>query len=220
MRREVLAVAQKDLRIEWRSRVVISQIAPFGVIALILCALAIGPSTSALRHGAPGLYYLVILLVALLTIGRSQAIESRPGTHTSVRLLGIDPGATFLGKALALFVELLAVGAVLLVGIVLLFHVDLARTALAAPSAALALAAIAAAGTIYGAVVGESSSQATLLPIVILPPFAAVLISGEKSMAATLDGGSSWRWIGFLALCLVAYVAAGLLLYGVTEESR
>ena len=145
-------VSSKDLRIEWRSRVLLWQVVPFGAMALVLSALAIGPDTRDLRRAAPGLFYLVMLLVALLMIGRSQAIESRAGTRTSVQMLGLDPAGVFLGKAGALFIELVVMSVLLLTGVVGGLHASLHGTIAALPSIVMALAAMAAGGTIYGAV--------------------------------------------------------------------
>ena len=43
MWRDAVLVAGKDLRIEGRSRVGLSQVAPFGIVALVLFAFALGP---------------------------------------------------------------------------------------------------------------------------------------------------------------------------------
>ena len=108
-------VAAKDLRIEVRSRVLLWQVLPFGVIALLLAGLALGPTQAGKSSAGPGLFYLVTLFVTLLMINRSQGIENAPGTRASVATLGLDPAGVFLGKALAL-------GMVVLVGIVMVFY--------------------------------------------------------------------------------------------------
>ena len=67
---------------------------------------------SLLRIGAG----LVVVLVALLMINRSHAIETTGGTRASVATLGLDPAGVFLGKAAALCVELWLTSIVLLAG--------------------------------------------------------------------------------------------------------
>ena len=136
-----LLVAAKDLRIELRSRVLAWQVVPFGVLALLLCGLALGPRQAGHSSAGPGLYYLVILLVTLLMINRSQAVERTAGTRASIATLGLDPAGVFLGKALALAVELWVTGLVLLAGSVLVLHTALHGAILALPSVLVALAA-------------------------------------------------------------------------------
>ncbi|HVA71011.1 MAG TPA: heme exporter protein CcmB, partial [Acidimicrobiales bacterium] len=110
MIRTALLVAAKDLRIERRSRVLLWQVVPFGVMGLVLSGLALGPTHAGHSSAGPGLFYLVMVLVALLMINRSRAVEGSTGTRTSVATLGLDPAGVFLGKALALAVELWITG--------------------------------------------------------------------------------------------------------------
>ena len=60
----------KDLRIEARSRVALSQVAPFGIIALVLFAFALGPDRSPMAKAAPGLFWVAILFSTVLAIQR------------------------------------------------------------------------------------------------------------------------------------------------------
>jgi len=216
--RDAALVCAKDLRIELRARVLLWQVLPFGVLSLVLFALALGPSLVALRHGAPGMLWLALLLATVLAAGRSAQIESPEGTRASVRLLGLDPGGVFLGKALALFVELAVLTAVLAVGLLVGFHVDGVRLALTAPLCACAVAALAAVGTLYGAVVAGTDVAGTLLPLLVLPALAPVLIAGERGTAAVLQGGGPGRWAVVLGVMAVVYVAVGVVLYGPLEE--
>lgn len=212
-------VAAKDLRIEARSRVLLWQVLPFGVIALLLSGLALGPVQAGRSTAGPGLFYLVTLFVTLLMINRSQALESQPGTRASVATLGLDPAGVFLGKAAALTVELWLTGVVLLAGSVVVLHTDLAGTLEAVPSILITLATLAVAGTLYGALTLGGEGPATLLPVLTLPAFAPLLIAGERSFSAALHGGALWQWWLVVVVALVAYTAVGILLYGVLEES-
>jgi len=214
-----LLVAAKDLRIELRSRVLLWQVVPFGLMALLLCGLALGPAHAGNSSAGPGLYYLVILLVALLMINRSQAIERSPGTRSSVATLGLDPAGVFLGKSLALAVELWVTGLLLLAGAVLVLHTALHGALVALPSIVVTLGALAGAGTLYGALTAGGDTTVTLLPMLALPAFAPLLIAGERSFSDALHGGGLWQWWVIVVVALVAYLGVGILLYGVLEES-
>ncbi len=219
MIRTAKLVARKDLRIELRSRVLAWQVLPFGVMALLLCGLALGPNAAGRSHAGPGLFYIVVTLMALLMINRSQAIESNKGTKVSVATLGLDPAGVFLGKAAALTLEMWFASGVLLVGTVLFLHVDRAKTLVATPSIAVTIAALSLAGTLYGALTSSQNSTVTLLPILALPAFAPLLMAGERSYSAEVYGGGSQVWWSLLLIALVAYTSIGVLLYGVMEES-
>jgi heme exporter protein B len=217
--RTALLVAGKDLRIERRSRVLLWQVLPFGIMALVLSGLALGPHHAGNSSAGPGLFYLVMLLVTLLMINRSQVIEGSSGTRTSIATLGLDPAGVFLGKALALAVELWLTGIVVLAGAVLLLHTALVGSAEALPSVVVILGALAAAGTLYGALSGGGQGPATLLPVLSFPAFAPLLIAGERSFSDALHGGALWQWWVISLVALVAYLAIGILLYGVLEDS-
>ena len=185
----------------------------------MLAGLALGPVQAGRSTAGPGLFYLVTLFVTLLMINRSQALENAPGTRASVATLGLDPAGVFLGKALALTIELWASGLVLLGGSVLLLHTALVGTLEALPSVLVTLATLAAAGTLYGALTQGGDGPATLLPVLTLPAFAPLLIAGERSFSAALHGGALWEWWVVVVVALVVYCAVGILLYGVLEES-
>jgi heme exporter protein B len=217
--RVALLVAGKDLRVERRSRVLLWQVVPFGVMALLLSGLALGPTQAGHSTAAPGLFYLVIVLVALLMINRSHAIETAGGTRASVATLGLDPAGVFLGKAAALCVELWLTAIVLLAGSVVVLHTALHGTLAATPSILVTLGAVASAGTLYGALTSGGNAAATLLPVLSLPAFAPLLIAGERSFNAALHGGALLEWWIISVVALAVYVALGILLYGVLEES-
>jgi heme exporter protein B len=219
MIRVALLVAKKDLMIEMRSRVLLWQVLPFGAMALLLCGLALGPAHAGHSTAAPGLFYLVLLLVALLMINRSRAIEDAPGTKASIATLGLDAAGVFLGKFLALFVELFLSALVLLAGTVLALHVPLGGALRALASVVILTGALSAAGTLYGALAGGGASSATLLPILSLPAFAPLLIAGERSFSAAITHGGVWQWWIISLVALAVYLALGILLYGVLEES-
>ena len=211
-------VARKDLRIELRSKVLLWQVLPFGALALLLCGLALGPADAGHSRAAPGLFYLVTLFVALLMINRSQAVEQTPGTAESVATLGMDPAGVFLGKTVALAVELWVAAGLLLAGTVVVLHTSLVGTVHALPSVFVTLGAMACAGTLYGALTAGDDGPATLLPILALPAFAPLLVAGERAFSAALHGGALWEWWVIDLVALAGYVAIGVLLYGVLEE--
>ena len=96
--REVRLVAGKDLRIEARSRVTVQQIVPFGLIVLLLFAFALDPDRGILRRVAPGLFWVTVLLAALLAVSRSFAIEADNGARDGLRLSGLDGAGALPGQ--------------------------------------------------------------------------------------------------------------------------
>ncbi len=221
MWRDALLVAGRDLRIELRTRVGLWQVLPFALLTLLLFAFALGPKPGLLAEAAPGLFWLSILLSVVLAAQRSIAVEGTRATREGSRLLGLDPAGIFLGKMLALLVEVLLLEAVLLVGVLIVFHVLVTAWATLIASCVLAAIGLCAASILYGSLAGEARIRATLLPVLLLPITAPVLIAGAKAFDASVvtGSGSGARWLGILAVFALVYTALGIVLYGPLEES-
>jgi len=221
MWRDALLVAGKDLRIEARSRVALWQLLPFSVLALMLFAFALGPGERALRASAPGLFWLAVLFSTVLATQRSFAIESGEGTRDGLRLSGIDPAGVFLGKAAAVAVQLAVLQVVLWAGITLLFGVRVEVPWLAVAASALATVGLSAAGVLYGALSAGLRVRETLLPLLVLPIVAPVLLAGSRAWAGALNGSvsSGDQWLRILVPFAVAYTVVGIVLYGPLQEA-
>jgi heme exporter protein B len=222
--RDAVLIAGKDLRIELRARVVSTQILPFGLMVLLLFGFGISPDRrvveapdrTVLTQIAPGLFWLAVLLAALLAVNRSYGLESADGTLDGLRLAGLDPGGIFLGKAGATAATLVVLEVLLGAGTVLFFGAPVAGLVLLVTAAVLATAGIAAAGTLYGALAAGLRVRETLVPLLVLPVLAPVLIGATQATEAALFGPAEdgWGWVGVLGLFAGVYVAAGILSFG------
>ncbi|MEN3273783.1 MAG: heme exporter protein [Actinomycetota bacterium] len=218
MLRDAVLVAGKDLRIELRSRIALQQVGPFGVLVLVLFAFALDPDRGVLTRAAPGLFWVAVLFSALLAVQRSLAVESAEGVRDAVRLSGLDPAGIFLGKAAAVAVQLLVLEVVLGIGVVLLYDVHVVGVWTLLGAALSATAGLAAAGSLYGALAAGLRVRETLLPLLLLPVVAPVLIAATRASESALTGTSfevsAGDWLGLLAVFAVLYIAFGLVAYG------
>src|ERR1700759_1523080 len=222
MWRDAALVGAKDLRVEMRSRVTTMHVAPYAVLVLLLFGFAFDQNHTLLRQATPGLFWLAVLLCSLLAVQRSFAVESADGARDGLRLSGLDPAGIFLGKAAGLAVQLAALEVLLGLGVVVLFAADLRDPGLLLASAAAATLGLAAAGTVYGMMSAGLRVRETLLPLLVLPVVAPVLLGATQCwMAAlglsTVDG---WSWLALLASFAAIYVTAGVLAFpALVEES-
>ncbi len=221
MWRDALLVAGRDLRIEARSRVALWQVLPFALLALVLFAFALGPGPEGLRSAAPGLFWLAVLFSTVLACQRSFAIESGEGTRDSLRLSGIDPAGVFLGKAAAVALQLALLQIVLWAGVTLLFGVRLHAAWLAVVASVLATIGLASAGVLYGALSSGLRVRETLLPMLVLPILAPVLLAGSRAWSAAISGAVSTGtpWLRILGPFAAVYLVVGIVLYGPLQET-
>jgi heme exporter protein B len=214
--RDAMVIAGRDLRIEARSRVVTNQVLPFAVLVLVLFAFALDPDRGVLDRAAAGLFWVAVLFSALLAIQRSFAIEASDEARDGLRLSGLDPAGIFLGKALAVAAQLAVLEVVLTAGIAVLYGSELDGPVLLAATALLATVGLAAAGTIYGVLAAGLRVRDTLLPLLVLPVVAPVLLASTRAWEAGLQGvpGDGWSWLRILGVFAVVYVAVGIAAFG------
>jgi heme exporter protein B len=213
-------IAGKDLRIEWRSRVATGQVAPFAILVLVLFGFALDADTEALRTFTGGLYWIAVLFSAVLAIQRSFALESADGNRDALRLSGMEPAAIFFGKAAALAVQLLLLEVLLGVGVAVLYDPGVEDVPLLFATAGVATIGVAAAGTLYGVLAAGLRVRETILPILLLPVLAPVLIGATRAFDDALGtvAVNGWNWLALLGLTAVVYVAFGALAFGVLLE--
>jgi heme exporter protein B len=216
MWRDAALVAGKDLRVESRSRVATTQVLPFALLVLILFAFALDPDRGVLRRAAGGLFWVTVLFSALLAIARSFALEASEDARDALRLSGLDGAGIFLGKATAVAVQLLVLEVVLAAGVVVLYDVTLRGPALLLATCLFTTVGVAAAGTIYGIIAAGLRVRETLLPLLVLPVLAPVLLAATRASDAALAGatGDGWPWVRLLVVFAVAYVAFGIAAFG------
>jgi heme exporter protein B len=215
-RQEISLVAAKDLRIEARSKVTAQQVVPFGLVVLLLFAFALDPDRGVLRRVSPGLFWVTVLLAALLAVSRSFSIETENNARDGLRLSGLDPAAIFLGKGIAVALELLALEAVLTAGVIVLFNTSIASIGPLVVAALAATVGIAATGTLYGVLVAGLRVRETLVPVLLLPVVSPVLLGATRAWEASIDGvpSDAWPWVALLAIFAVLYTAIGTLAFG------
>jgi heme exporter protein B len=217
---DALLVAGKDLRIERRARVATNQVAPFALLVLVLFAFALDPDRGVLDRATAGLYWVAVLLSTVLAVQRAYALEAADGVPDALRLSGLDPAAVFLGKTTALALQLLVLEALLLAGVAVLYTTELAGPVLLVATCVAATIGLAAAGSLYGVLAAGLRVRETLLPLLLLPVVAPVLIGATRAFEAALAGapGDGWPWCGLLAIFAAIYVAFGMLAFGPLME--
>ncbi len=222
MWRDAALVGAKDLRIEYRSRVATTQVAPYAVLVLVLFGFAFDQDHTLLSKVAAGLFWVAVLLSSLLAVQRSYAIESADGARDALRLSGLDPAGIFLGKTLAVMAQLFALEVVLGIGVVVLFGIELRDPALLLASCVAATVGLAAAGTLYGMIASGLKVRETLLPLLVLPVVAPVLLGATQTWMAALGtasaGTDGWKWLSLVGGFAVIYVAAGTLAFSILVE--
>jgi len=222
MWRDSVLVAGKDLRIELRSRVVLNQVIPVAALTLVLFAFALGPDRAPMTRAAPGLFWVAVLFATVLAVQRSFGLESTEGARDGLRLSGLDPAGVFLGKAAAIALELVVLEGLLTVGVVVLYGSHVRAPGALAAACVAGTAGLAAAGTLYGALASGLRVRETLLPFLLLPVVAPVLLAGTRvwQVALGIQAGSPQDpWLRLLLVFAAVYLCLGVVIFGPLQEA-
>ena len=216
MLRDAWLIARKDLRIEIRSRIITNQIAPYTLLILVLFGFALDADTETLRDTGPGLFWVSILLVAILAIQRAVDIENADSAQDRLLLSPISSLSLFIGKTIGLFLQLIVLEILMMIAMVTLFDSSIDNFSLIIVTGIIATIGIASTGTLYGVLATGLGVRETLLPILLLPVLAPVVIGATRAFG---DGfgrvnADGWAWVGLLSVVAVLYTVLGMLAYG------
>lgn len=209
---DIWLVVRKDLRIEARTRVTLHHVLPFVLIVVMLFAFALNADTTILRRATAGLFWVTVLFAGNTIAQRSAAIDRPDGVPDALRLSRISPAAAFLGKTASMFVQLTATEVVLAAAMILMYDVRLDGIALILAAIPLGTLAIAAVGSIYGPLAAGLDGRESLLPLLMLPALAPVLLGATNAFGVAFGTtvGPGWRWVAMLGMLSAIYVAAGM----------
>ncbi len=211
--RQAWLVARKDLTIEARSRVTLNQVAPLGLLVLIVFAFAFDADQNLLGRGGPGLFWIGVLFAGVIVIQRAFSVEDVDGITDALRLSGLRPAAIHLGKTLAVTLELLVLELGLFLGVIVFFDSRVDDWPLLIVGALVVTVGFAAAGSLYGTLSLGLRLRETLLPLLFVPVAAPLLLAGSRAFerAFGVNDQAGWSWVGLAALMSGVHLALGTL---------
>ena len=214
------AVLIKDLRIEFRSRVVTNQVLPFAGLVMLMFAFALD-NDDVLQRVAGGLVWMATLFSLFVIVQRSFAVDTADGALDALRVAGVEMSAVFFGKALALAIKLFALDVFLIASAIVLYRVDLSASGLVLLVTCVlgASSGLALVGTLYGGLTAGAKGRETLLPLLLLPVVAPVLIAATRATESAFGSGGAqisegWAWIGLLTVFAAIFGVGGSLAFG------
>lgn len=220
--RHALVIAEKDLRLELRSRERLVSMLTFTVLVAVVFSFSIDP-TVPVTNLAGAMVWVTIILVGLLGLGRSFSLEREQEAMAGILLAPVDRGAVFLGKFLANLALLLATEVLILPVYGLFFQLDLTR-GLGWIVVVMLLASVGfmALGTLFSAMAINTRLGEMMIPILLLPLLIPVVIFAAASTHRLMGGRPVDEVMGsmrmLLAFDLVFLIVCTLIFGSVMEE--
>jgi heme exporter protein B len=220
----VWALAEKDLRIELRSRQAFFTTLFFSFLILMVFNFAFDPASPATRKAAPGILWVALIFPGVIQLNRSFQSEREEGTLLGVLLSPMDRGLIFLGKFLANWIFLLVVDLLTLVIFMAVYNFSLTSATLwMLLLILLSSLGFSAVGTLFGAMVSNLRTREVLLPILLFPIVIPVILAAVNGSTEVLLGENFrflFGWIKILIAFDVIFLAASYLVFEyVVEES-
>ena len=207
-------VLAKELRLELRTRQLLSATLVFALIVIVMFSYAFDPTPAESRRYGPGLLWIAFLFAGSLMLHPSFAREQAGDTMDALRLSPISSFAILLGKMAANFVFLAAAEVILVPIFSVLYDVPLAgivgRLVLVL---GLGTAGLVIAGTVFAAISTHARMRELMLPLLLLPVLAPLLVAAVQATRALLADPPSLdsAWVAFLAAFDVIFMTASWL---------
>lgn len=197
----VLAVAGKDLRLELRSKEIVVATAFFAGLVVIILAFALGPEERALENAAAGALWTALAFAGTVSAAQSFQGELEDGALEPLLLYPVPRGALFLGKLLANWTFMLALGALLLPVTAAVFGADVgASPGLLLLTVALGTLGFSLIATFYAALTANLRARESLLPVLMFPVVVPVVLASVRASNSVLLLGNPAEGRGWVQL--------------------
>jgi len=205
----------KELRLEFRTRELLTATVIFAVVVVVLFSFAFDPTAAESRRYGPGLLWIAFLFSGSLMLHPSFGREQANQTLDALRMAPISPFAIVCGKMLANFLFLSIAELILVPVFSVLYNVTIAGIAgRLGLVLALGTIGVVVTGTVFSAVSSHARMRELLLPLLLLPVLAPLLIAAVEATASLFTEQPSLdrTWLAFLAGFDIVFLTASWLL--------
>lgn len=209
------AIIWKDLKIEWRNRELISGMLMFALLMILIFNFALELESHTSAGLSAGVLWVTLIYSGAIGINRSILSERENNCLDGLLLAPTDRSAIFFGKAVGIWVVMLAASAVLLPVYSLLYSVFLLKDGFFLVII-LGTAGYALAGTLLAGMSAQSRARDSLLPLLLLPVTFPLILASVKASTGLLQGfalADVQTWISLLVVYDILFIVLGLLLF-------
>ena len=214
---QMLRIAAKDLRIEWRSREILYTMAFLAVVVVLIFSFAfvVGDAKPPPPVTA-GILWIAVIVSGTVGLGRTFDREREGEPIRSLLLSPAPRAAIYLGKLAATVALMLLVELVLTTLCGFLFTAAIAAQAgRIAVLLGLGTIGFAAAGCVFSAALLRSRSRDVLLSTLLYPIIVPIVIAGARGTSQLLDPvtpdlDGAIFWTQFLATLDAIFITVGL----------
>jgi heme exporter protein B len=220
---QVAALMGKDFRREFRTGEIVSTTVAFALLLTLVFSFAFFAGGETIRVVFPGILWTAIVFTGTLVIARTFSQETEDGC---LRALALVPGmdhSLYVAKLAVNLLFMFAFEVVLLPLSMVAFDIALASRLF--PCATVIIGGtvgFSALGTLVSAMLVHNRIRDVLLPILLYPLAAPLVLAGVKATRILLEGGT-WssiaNWLKILAGMDALFLVAGWTTFGWVLEA-
>ncbi len=217
---QALEIARVDLKVERRLGDVLRVVLPFAVVAILVVPLAIGIDLPVISRIGPAVFWALGILFGM-QVALRQAANDRSERRDLYSLLGVDPAARFVGRAMSGSVLMLGFLIVLAIAMIALYSPRLPDGWPLPTLASMMLAGIGLTelGTLAGEVTAGLRNRSAIASLIVAPLAIPLVIGGSQTLESLTRGAGILPWLLLLVATDLALAVAGVALARPLEEA-
>lgn len=216
----ILILTWKDILLELRTKDMVTSIFVFGLLTAIIFNFAFDPTPAVVAMVVPGIIWVAFTFAGVLGFNRAFVLEKDRGSLEGLLLCPVSRDVIYFGKLLGIFIFMLVAEAILFPIFAVLYNFSLANITLFL-IAVLATLGFAGVGTLFSAMAVNTRSREIMLPVLLLPVAAPVVIAAVAATSDIMGGGSLSdvsRWLQLLATFDVIFLIVSSFVFGAVLE--
>ena len=216
-----MAIVQKDLAAELRSREMLSAMLVFSMLVILIFNFALELEIDVRQKVTAGVLWTTFAFAGTLGLNRSMAVEKDRGCMDGLLLAPVDRSAIFFGKAISNLAFMLIVETIVIPLYGLLYNE--ARIFQPGFLGVILLGSIGyiAVGTLLSAMSVQTRTRDVLLPILLFPVAVPVLLASVKASGGLLAGAEFAEILTPLNLLIVydvVFIAIAFMVFDFVVE--
>ncbi|MCK8825183.1 heme exporter protein CcmB [Fuchsiella alkaliacetigena] len=202
--KKVKVLAGKDLKLEFRTKEMLSSMLVFSFIVIVVFGFVFDPVGQDLDELFPGIIWVAFIFSGILCLNRSFIAEKENNSLQGLLLCPGDSSIIYFGKLIANLVLMLIMEVISLPLFIVLFDYSLAGSLLQL-AAVLFLGSLGfiSIGTFLAALTANTKSSEILLPVILFPIIVPVIIGAVEATGVVLTAGDSAELRAWLKLLVV-----------------
>lgn len=198
----IMLIFWKDVVLELRTREIFISVLVFSLLIILTFNLGLDNIPGTIPTVSAGILWIAIIYGSVIAMNRTYSTEIESGAINRILLSPTSRDAFFFGKVLSNMALMILLEVILLPTMIVLYNLKVSIAEMALVSL-LVILAISLVGTLFSAIAVKTRAKEVMLPILLLPILAPVLISAVEVTSSIIVGQTildNQRWISLIVV--------------------